>query len=134
MRREFLINALEAAEVLGISFTRFKVAIWRGLGHDPIRRPTGKEAHPVVGDWSARSAKYRASDIRRMHEEYPFRANRTPNHKWFRTISQPVVPQFAYLLEGAAKVLKTPKKRANGRKKTVRPVRDEFLFDWLANG
>jgi hypothetical protein len=89
MGREFLVTALEAAEHLGITFNRFKVAIWRGMGLDPKRRPNGAEAKPVVGGWSARSAKYRASEIKRMHEQFPFRSNRTPDYRWFRLVSAP---------------------------------------------
>lgn len=85
---EALVTGVEAAAILGISFSRFKVAIYRGLGHDHTRKPNGHEARPVVGGWSARSAKYRAADIRRMHREYNFRTSRNhmPDYEWLKAL------------------------------------------------
>lgn len=88
MAGEPLISGVEAAEYLGITFARFKVAIWRGLGLDPNRRPVGSEPRPVSGGWSAQSAKYRPRDVRRMHAEYRFGTSRNaaPDYDWLRAI------------------------------------------------
>lgn len=128
MARELLITGLEAAECLGISFTRFKVAIWRGQGLDPLRLPNGKEAKPVVGNWSARTSRYRARDILRMHQEYPFRTDRVPNLQWLEAVSKPgtVVPKLRTLIAAAGPALAAPKKRAKKADAAV-----DFLFDWL---
>jgi len=86
MRGAQLISGAEAAAVLGITFVRFKVAIYRGLGRDHSRKPTGREPRPVSGGWSSRAAMYKASDIRRMHTEYNFRTSRNfePDYNWLK--------------------------------------------------
>lgn len=83
-----LVSGEEAAAILGISFDRFKVAIYRGLGKDHTRKARGSEPQPVSGGWSNRQAKYRAKDIRRMHAEYHFRTSRNfpPDYKWLRAL------------------------------------------------
>lgn len=148
-RGEFLVTALEAAEYLGITFSRFKVAIWRGMGLDPKRKPNGTEAKPVVGGWSARSAKYRASDIKRMHELYPFRANRTPDNGFFRLVPMPAartrqipkptlratqavtiaVPTLQ--LPARAPAASRTRARKHGPTRGEVPKPGSLLFDWL---
>jgi len=88
MAGEALVFGAEAADILGITFVRFKVAVYRGLGLDSSRAPRGTEPKPVSGGWSARSAKYRAKDIRRMHAEYRFHTSRNsvPDYDWLRAL------------------------------------------------
>jgi hypothetical protein len=149
-RGGFLITAIEAAAHLGISFGRFKVAVMRGMGLDPKRKPNGNEAKPVVGGWSARSAKYRANDVKRMHENYPFRSDRAPDHGWFRTVASgpahmarkpiptPVshrqltaesVPAVAG--RSAARSPKSPARAPAARQKQAIPKPTGKVFDWL---
>ena len=113
--REALVTGVEAAAILGISFSRFKVAIYRGLGRDHTRKPNGHEARPVVGGWSARSAKYRAADIRRMHREYNFRTSRNhmPDYEWLKTF-----PKAEY----RPAALATPAKLADRRPAPPTPI------------
>lgn len=83
-----LVTGREAAQILGITFVRFKVAVWRGLGRDRTRLPQGREARPVQGGWSARSARYRLKDIVRMHSEYRFHTGRNfhPDYEWLGNV------------------------------------------------
>jgi len=128
-----LVTGDEAAAILGIAFTRFKVAIYRGLGKDKTRKPSGNEPQPVQGGWSARSAKYRAKDILRMHNEYHFRTARnfTPDYEWLRSIPKVnLVPIMARVAEPKVSRAAEPKIHAPtpitsaSKRQPPKPVRE----------
>lgn len=65
------LSADEAATRLGITFTRFKVALWR---HQSKGKPWAPS--PVQGTWASKKALYRVEDIERMESMYPFKGAR----------------------------------------------------------
>lgn len=72
-KKPSLVTAIVAARILGVSFSRFKVAIWRGLGLSEDRAPQGSEAKPVKGGWSGKLSLYAREDIEKMAKEYRWR-------------------------------------------------------------
>lgn len=67
MKTNKTVTGSEAAAVLGITFSQFKVMVWRAMGREKSRPvPTRFVALPIEGTWSNLAAVYLLADIRKM--------------------------------------------------------------------
>jgi len=72
------VTGSQAAVILGVPFSTFKVAIYRGLGLCDTRAPQGCEAKPIdpVNGWSSRKTLYSVEGVEHMKAHYRWRSKK----------------------------------------------------------